>query len=346
MIQKKVQLVLGSGGARGLAHIGVIEELEKEGYEIVEVIGCSMGAVVGGIYCAGFLKEYKEWILTLNRNLVFSMLDITFPNMGFLKGERVLGRMHDLTGDQLIEDLKIPFKAIATDMVNKEEVIFDKGDLYAAMRASMSIPGVFTPIKLDERILVDGAVLNPLPINHITKRSDTSIIAVNLNGPYEEEEYFLKFIEQEKMEALEEENSHPKHHFLNNKWMNKFLHLEGLQLSKINPLQKLQSIESVEQKNIEKTEETKKTFFNKIIKHEEKKVSKNNLKYSYFDLLTNSFYYTQDRLVELTIKAYPPDLVIDIPRNSCAVFDFHKGKKMIDIGKFQYHLALQNATNI
>ena len=346
MIQKKVQLVLGSGGARGLAHIGVIEELEKEGYEIVEVIGCSMGAVVGGIYCAGFLKEYKEWILTLNRNLVFSMLDITFPNMGFLKGERVLGRMHDLTGDQLIEDLKIPFKAIATDMVNKEEVIFDKGDLYAAMRASMSIPGVFTPIKLDERILVDGAVLNPLPINHITKRSDTSIIAVNLNGPYEEEEYFLKFIEQEKMEALVEENSHPKHHFLNNKWMNKFLHLEGLQLSKINPLQKLQGIESVEQKNIEKTEETKKTFFNKIIKHEEKKVSKNNLKYSYFDLLTNSFYYTQDRLVELTIKAYPPDLVIDIPRNSCAVFDFHKGKKMIDIGKFQYHLALQNATNI
>lgn len=348
MKKKKVQLVLGSGGARGLAHIGVIEELEREGYEIIEVIGCSMGAVVGGMYCAGFLKEYKEWILSLNRNLVFNMLDLTFPNLGFLKGERVLGRMHDLTGDQNIENLIIPFKAIATDMIHKEEVVFDKGDLYAAMRASMSIPGVFTPIKQDQRILVDGAVLNPLPLNHIVKRKDALVIAVNLNGPYENETYYNQFLSDEikKTNPSKNEESITKHNILNTKWLNRLLHFEGFHISKTpNSMEKDGKDRNISTKGINFfSSRNKDTEDDKNAEKESNENKKQHPKYSYFDLMTNSFYYTQDRLVELTILAYSPDIVIQIPRNSCSVFDFHRGKKMIDIGKHQYQEAFKNVT--
>ena len=108
--------MLGSGGARGLAHIGVIEMLERDGYEICEVAGCSMGAVVGGIYCAGYLENYTQWLRTLTRTSVFNLMDFTLTTKGFIKGEKVLGKMMELTGEQQIENLKIPFTAVATDI--------------------------------------------------------------------------------------------------------------------------------------------------------------------------------------------------------------------------------------
>ncbi|HBQ61358.1 MAG TPA: esterase, partial [Balneolaceae bacterium] len=161
MAKKKVHLVLGSGGARGIAHIAVIEELEKAGYEIVEVIGCSMGAVVGGIYAAGHLPEYKEWILGLNRKGVFDLLDFTFAKQGFVKGEKLFAKHIEVTGNENIEDFDIPFTAVATDMRHHKEVHFKKGDLYKALRASVSIPGFFVPVVEDGKVLVDGGVLNP-----------------------------------------------------------------------------------------------------------------------------------------------------------------------------------------
>ena len=182
MAKKKVHLVLGSGGARGIAHIAVIEELEKAGYEIVEVIGCSMGAVVGGIYAAGHLPEYKEWILGLNRKGVFDLLDFTFAKQGFVKGEKLFAKHIEVTGNENIEDFDIPFTAVATDMRHHKEVHFKKGDLYKALRASVSIPGFFVPVVEDGKVLVDGGVLNPLPINLVKKEKGAEIVAVNLNG--------------------------------------------------------------------------------------------------------------------------------------------------------------------
>src|SRR5690554_973749 len=179
---KKVHLVLGSGGARGIAHIAVIENLLADGYEIISVVGCSMGAVVGGLYCTGHLSVYRDWLLTLNRSHIFSLLDFTLSNVGFVKGDRILGRMHEITGDQLIEELKIPFVAVATDVVKGEEVYFDEGDLYHAMRASISIPGFFTPVTQEGSVLVDGGVLNPLPLNAVNKSVDAIVVAVSLNG--------------------------------------------------------------------------------------------------------------------------------------------------------------------
>lgn len=182
MPNKKVHLVLGSGGARGIAHIAVIEELEKAGYEIIEVIGCSMGAVVGGIYAAGHLEAYKKWIFSLTKKGVFDLLDFTFAKQGFVKGEKLFAKHLEVTGEEKIEEFPIPFTAVATDMRNHKEVHFKSGDLYKALRASVSIPGFFVPVVEDGQVLVDGGVLNPLPINLVDKKEGAEIVAVNLNG--------------------------------------------------------------------------------------------------------------------------------------------------------------------
>lgn len=182
MAKKKTHLVLGSGGARGIAHIAVIEELEKAGYEITEVIGCSMGAVVGGIYAAGHLPEYKEWITGLSRRAVFDLLDFTFTKQGFVKGEKLFAKHVEVTGNENIEEFEIPFTAVATDMRHHEEVHYKSGDLYKALRASVSMPGFFVPVVEDGKVLVDGGVLNPLPVNLVERQEGAIIVAVNLNG--------------------------------------------------------------------------------------------------------------------------------------------------------------------
>lgn len=179
----KIHLVLGSGGARGMTHIGVIEALEEQGHEIVEIIGCSMGAVVGGIYCTGFLPAYRDWLLTLNKSSVFKLMDFTLTTHGFLKGEKVFGHILDMCGQQDIEKFKIPFTVVTTDVLKQEEVLFTSGDLYQALRASISIPGIFTPIYTKNQILVDGGVVNPLPVNLVHKQDKNAlVVAVNINA--------------------------------------------------------------------------------------------------------------------------------------------------------------------
>jgi NTE family protein len=182
-MRKKVQLVLGSGGARGIAHIGVIDRLIEDGYEIVEVYGCSMGSVIGGMYCAGFLPQYRDWLVRQTKSDIYGLFDITFSMQGFIKGERIFGVLEQMTGRQLIENLPIPFMAVATDMLSRKEVHFSSGDLYKALRASTGIPGVFKPVAENNNLFVDGGVLNPLPVNLVKRRDDAIIVAVNLNGP-------------------------------------------------------------------------------------------------------------------------------------------------------------------
>lgn len=187
-MKTKVHLVLGSGGARGIAHIGVIEGLEKDGYEIIEVVGCSMGAVIGGIYAAGHMKEYKDWLLSLSRGDVFDLMDFTLTKQGFVKGEKIFAKHKEMTGDLKIEDFSIPFTAVATDMKHNKEVHFKSGDLYKALRASIAIPGFITPVVQDGKVLVDGGVLNPLPVDLVQKQEDGIIVAVDLNAHATEED--------------------------------------------------------------------------------------------------------------------------------------------------------------
>ena len=181
-MKQPVSLVLSGGAARGLAHIGVIEELEKQGFEIKSIAGNSMGAFIAAIYVMDKLQEYKEWVLTLDKVDVFKLIDFTFSSQGLIKGDRVFNKMKSFIPDRNIEDLKIPYVAVAADITNMKEVVFTKGSIYDAVRASVAIPTVFTPAKKDHSVLVDGGVVNPIPLNRVKRIEGDILIASYVNA--------------------------------------------------------------------------------------------------------------------------------------------------------------------
>ena len=187
--KKTVSLVLSSGGARGLAHVGVIEELEHRGYVIAEIAGCSAGALVGGMYAAGKLPEFKDWICNLDRVDVFSLMDFTFSSRGFIKGEKVYQALKRVVPDQNIEELSIRFSCNAVDVNSGKEHVFTQGSLYKAIRASGSIPSVFIPAKAEKQHFIDGGVLNPVPISLISDPHAHTIVVVDTNAL---EEHYLE----------------------------------------------------------------------------------------------------------------------------------------------------------
>lgn len=192
-MNKKIALVLSSGGARGVAHIGVIEGLLDRGFEITAVAGSSMGAVVGAFYACGKLEEYKKWICTLDRLEVFKLIDFTLSGQGFIKGERVFKSLKEFIPDCAIEEMKIPFVAVATDLTTHQEVAFDKGSMYHAIRASIAIPTVLKPLQNGESILVDGGVINPVPANLVKMSKGVGLVVSNVNAfiPYERPAFLL-----------------------------------------------------------------------------------------------------------------------------------------------------------
>ena len=295
-MKKKVQLVLGSGGARGIAHIGVIEMLLQDGYEIMEVVGCSMGAVVGGMYCAGFLPQYTEWLLKQSKSDVYRLFDITFSMQGFVKGERIFGILQQLAGKQLIENLPVSFVAVATDMLTRTEVHFTEGDLYKALRASTGIPGVFTPVAENKSLFVDGGVLNPLPVNVIKRRDDAIIVAVNLNGAFSNESV------SEKEPELHDANE----------------------------------VATESQAMLTKL----RRFFNSATTEAKTPSPPAIPTFSMFELLNASYDATLDRLVEINLATSPADVLVEIPRNTCSVFEFYRSAELINIGKSAYTNAM------
>lgn len=182
-MKKKVALVLSSGGARGYAHIGAIEELEEQGYEITSVAGASMGALIGGMYAAGKLQEVKEKMLSLGMKDMFALADMSLSMNHLVKGEKIMEVLKEIVPDVNMEDLSVPFCAIATDIKNREEVVLDKGSLYEAIRASISIPSFFKPMKSAGRVLIDGGVVNPLPLNRVRRTDGDLLVAVNVSAP-------------------------------------------------------------------------------------------------------------------------------------------------------------------
>lgn len=182
---KTVSLVLGAGGARGLAHIGVIQWLTESGYRISSIAGSSMGALVGGIYAAGKLEAYAEWTLALERMEVLRLLDPAFGRAGLFKGERVIAQLRNLIGDADIEDLPVSFTAVAMELESGREVWLREGKLFDAIRASIAIPLLLTPAELDGRMLVDGGLVNPVPIAPTLNDRTDLIIAVNVGGRVE-----------------------------------------------------------------------------------------------------------------------------------------------------------------
>ncbi len=300
--KKKVQLVLGSGGARGLAHIGVIDMLLQDGYEIVSVAGCSMGAVVGGVYCSGFLPQYKEWLLKQTKTDVYRLFDIAFSTTGLVKGERIFAVLKQMTGEHRIEELPIPFVAVAMDMVSRNEIHFKEGDLYKALRASTGMPGVFKPMVDGQMIYVDGGVLNPLPVNALDRQKDALVVAVNLNGAFENEINTEAGKEMPDPETGDEPVAES----------------ENALMARL------------------------RKYFSSGKEKEEEKINPATpvLNYSMFEMLNASYDATLDRLTDVMLSLHPADVVVQIPRNTCSVFEFYRAAELMEVGKRAYEKAM------
>lgn len=184
--RQKVALVLSSGGARGLAHIGVIRELEKNGFEISSIAGSSVGSLIGGIYLSGKLGEFAEWICDLDQIDVFDLMDFTLTTHGFIKGDKLFAKLRGFLSDKNIEDHPIPYVAVAADLRTRKEVLLRSGSLTDAIRASVSIPTIVTPVFREEYILVDGGTVNPIPADVIARTPGDLLFVSDINArkPY------------------------------------------------------------------------------------------------------------------------------------------------------------------
>lgn len=294
---KSVSLVLTSGSARGLAHIGAIEELLARGYDIKAVSGSSIGAAVGGLYAAGKLAPYKEWMLQLSRMDVFNLFDFTFSSQGFLKGERVFEEMEHILGDSLIEESLIPFTAVTTDLVTRKQVWLQQGSLFKAIRASVAIPSIITPVYTDTQILVDGGVTNPIPVEPLLQYQNDMLVVVNTNAntPYH------PTIEQAPEEKQTESEYLNRLAAFRKRWSK---YLPGS--NEIQPVTKRKKLE----------------------------------KLGYMSLLNNTIMLMEDRLIELTINNHHPDVIIDVSRDVCGMFEFYKAKEVIEAGRAAAAISL------
>jgi len=290
--EKNVALVLSSGGARGMAHVGVIDELEKAGYTIRSIAGSSIGAVVGGIYATGNLNAFAEWVNNLHKFDVFRLMDFTLSTQGFIKGEKVFEEIRKFVEDRNIEDLDIPFAAIAADVFNRREVVLNKGSLFHAVRASIAIPTVLQPKKINGIELVDGGVVNPIPVEHVHRSRNDILVVVDMNStfPYKKPQFD---------KAAQELNK--------NQYKKVFERLK------------------------------KKFRYN----HSHGKSSSPRL--GYYELLQKSMNLMQEKLSEMILEKYQPDLLIRISRKACKTFEFYRSNEMIEAGKEAFHRAIRES---
>ncbi|MGA2339550.1 MAG: patatin-like phospholipase family protein [Terracidiphilus sp.] len=277
---KTVSLVLGSGGARGLAHIGVIHWLEENDFKIKSVVGCSIGAVIGGIYAAGKLQVYEQWVRSLTKADIVTLLDLSWEKSGLVRGEKLVNTLIGLVGEKLIEELPIAFTAVATDLRGQKEIWIRSGSLFDAMRASFAIPLFFTPFKYKGVDLVDGGILNPVPIAPTACDGTDMTIAVNLNGPAESsiEPAMASTVSETALSPFREK-------------INRFI-------SRLQP-----PMTSGEKRD-----------------------------WGAYEIAAQAFEAMQSAIAHQKLAAYPPDIVIEIARNSCRTLEFYRAAEMIALG--------------
>jgi len=313
-MNKKVALVLGSGGARGYAHIGVIEALEARGYEIGCIAGCSMGAVVGGIYAAGKLDEYRQWTESLDYLDVLRLLYVSF-RLGAIRGEKVFGKIHEIVGEIDIEQLAIPYTAVATDLTNQQEIWFQEGCLHKAMRASAAIPSLFTPVTQGSRILVDGGLLNPLPIVPVVSSHCDLIVAVNLNS-LNQKQYSLPVIERPAA------------------FKGKIDQLMGSLSARLPFLRRETDEGGTEVDNPWIEPKMSREADDSVPKSASSSQALGNVgPASLLELVNLSFETMQTSLAQYKIAGYPPDILINVPKRVCRFFEFHKAPELIMLGR-------------
>jgi NTE family protein len=314
-MSKRVALVLGSGGARGYAHIGVIEELEARGYDVVAIAGCSMGAVIGGVYAAGELQGYRDWVTQLDYFDVLRLVDVTWNPMGAMRASKVMMRISKLVGDTRIEDLPIPLTTVATDIGRQREVWFQSGPLLQAIRASIAVPGIITPVHIGDQVLVDGGLLNPLPIIPTVSAQADLILAVNATAqthkPVTLEELLppAEAAEEQQREAERDARGQGLSFWLNGM-------RSRAQRLFVNDNEPASENASENQGGTRAAERA----------------------WSKLDIMLTSFEITQAALAKYKIAGYPPDVLVEIPKTVCSAYEFHRAEALICLGR---HLAAQ-----
>lgn len=346
---KTVALTLGSGGARGYAHIGAIEVLHERGYKIIAISGCSMGALVGGMFAAGKLQEYKDWVTGLGQFDVLKLLDVTFTSIGAIRGEKVFSVVRDILGDTRIEDLPMSYTAVATDLLAHKEIWFQEGPLDQAIRASIAIPSVVTPLVLNGRVLVDGALLNPLPIIPTISAHADLVMAVNLSGEDDKQRRIpdaaFSFDDddgsdiEEWVGAMRDKAS---------RWFD----WDAIKsLTTRNPSGDESPEDKISREIAKKTAQENRKIELKA-KEEERIQSKAKQKEEHptidwdklgigkFDVMNLTIETMQSALVQYKIAGYPPDLLVNIPKNASRSYDYHKAPELIRLGRERMIAAL------
>ena len=307
-----ISLVLGSGGARGYAHIGVIEELVAQGYDIRSIAGSSMGALVGGVYAAGKLDRYRDWVLPLARMDVLRLLDITFRGGGFIKGNRIINALREHVGDVAIEDLPVSYTAVAVDLDAQREVWFSSGSLFEAIRASIAIPTVFRPHRYQGRLLVDGGLLNPLPVSPTLRDLTDATIAVDVNGP------------EEPTASSGVASTWP-----------------GLEAHGELPADNGNDESEADGDGERSKGAVRRMFASMLGKSGTRQTTRDP---GLLELFARSLDTVQETITRLKLAAQPPDLLITIPRNICTFYDFHRAETVIEWGRSRTREALERWT--
>ncbi|RMG36070.1 MAG: serine protease [Gammaproteobacteria bacterium] len=318
--QQHISLVLGSGGARGLAHIGVIRVLERHGWKINAIAGSSMGALIGGFYAAGKLDAYADWVLDLTELNVMRYLDPAWGGAGLIKGEAVMETLREFVGEHRIEDLPIPLTIVATDPRARREVWLNRGDLFDAIRASIAIPTIFTPHVVNGRPLLDGGILNPVPIAPIMHNRGDLIVAVTLSGTPREHPGPLKPIRRPRRAGGRYRERIDS--FLDD--LQKRLGLDDWQ-------EKLGLDDWPEKLGLAPLAERRAP---------RARWSKPEQALSFVDTALLSLDAMQAAIARNMLAAYPPDLLIEIPINVCAVHEFYRAAEVIPAGEYWAEQAL------
>lgn len=299
----RVALVLGAGGARGYAHLGVLDELRTRGHEVVAISGTSMGALVGGLVAADREQEFREWALTLTQRRLWQLLDPSLSGPGAIRGTKVLAKLGGMLGEHLIEELPIPFTAVATDLRSEREVWFQRGPLTAAIRASVAIPGLLTPVVMGERVLVDGGLLNPVPMEPTLAVDADFTLAVNLTGSDAPAESTSARHEEAELPAGQDSAT----------WLSRVgLGLDrwrtghGHDLAVTTPNSHVTTLSTM-------------------------------------DVMLGSWEAVQAAIARYRMATNPPDVLITVPFRSCKALDFHRAAEMIALGRKLAATALDAA---
>ena len=321
-MKKEVALVLSSGGPRGFAYIGAIEELERRGYRITSIAGTSIGSLIGGIHAAGRLNELKAWLYGLDSWKVFTLMDLSIGKNHLLKGDKLIQAIKQIVPEIDIEDLRIPFKAVATDLYTGEEVVFDSGSLFQAIRASISIPSLFRPVRYGYRTLIDGGIANTLPLNRVHRNGNDILVAFNVNDVDVDE--VRKNIIDEANQAQEKEQQKKELDAETKAVMDSIRHNPSMTF-----LDKMKLAGQQGRKIIEHA-------INDDGTDESHDVGEN-----YYSILTRTFSLMNHVNSKLAAELYRPDILVNMPFDAYGdISDYAKADEIAEAGRILMKTAL------